>query len=168
MRRIITSIALLILMARHRRIVRQILERLFDFVVLQFDTPLNAKKPEPLIFQKIRPYQFNILLSIQITCSSTHPRTWQKRRIVDPTKPTIRRCFPFLIFISSDRFCCPKFATCAQHSSHSGSYPLRFLKTAFVINGKTKKFPSLLSPESLDDTAFGAVSSKLAGYSGGE
>ena len=28
--------------------------------------------------------------------------------------------------------------------------------------GKIKKFPSLLSPESLDDTAFGAVSSKLA------
>ena len=42
------------------------------------------------------------------------------------------------------------------------------MKTAFVINGKIKKFPSLLSPESLDDTAFGAVSSKLADYSGGE
>ena len=36
------------------------------------------------------------------------------------------------------------------------------LKTAFVINGKIKKFPSLLSPESIDDTAFEAVSSKLA------
>ena len=33
------------------------------------------------------------------------------------------------------------------------SIPLRFLKTAFVINGKTKKFPSLLSPESLDTKA---------------
>ena len=39
------------------------------------------------------------------------------------------------------------------------------MKTAFVINGKIKKFPSLLSPESLDDTAFDAVSSKLADYS---
>jgi len=36
------------------------------------------------------------------------------------------------------------------------------MKTAFVINGKIKKFPSLLSPESIDDTAFDAVSSKLA------
>ena len=29
--------------------VRQILERLFDFVVFQFDTPLKEKRPEPLI-----------------------------------------------------------------------------------------------------------------------
>ena len=42
------------------------------------------------------------------------------------------------------------------------------MKTAFVINGKIKKFPSLLSPESIDDTAFDAVSSKLADYDGGE
>ena len=33
---------------------------------------------------------------------------------------------------------------------------------------QNQKFPSLLSPESLDYTAFGAVSSKLADYSGGE
>ena len=39
---------------------------------------------------------------------------------------------------------------------------LSCMKTAFVINGKIKKFPSLLSPESIDDTAFDAVSSKLA------
>ena len=43
-----------------------------------------------------------------------------------------------------------------------GSSPQRCVKTASVINGKIKKFPSLLSPESLDDTAFDAVSSKLA------
>ena len=47
-----------------------------------------------------------------------------------------------------------------------GSNPVRTRETAFVINEKIKKFPSLLSPESLDDTAFGAVSSKLADYSG--
>ena len=41
-------------------------------------------------------------------------------------------------------------------------------RTGAVINGKTKKFPSLLGPESLDDTAFGAVSSKLADNDGGE
>ena len=46
-----------------------------------------------------------------------------------------------------------------------GSSPVRTRETAFVINGK-KEFPSLLSPESLDDTALGAVSSKLADYSG--
>ena len=42
------------------------------------------------------------------------------------------------------------------------------MKTAFVINGKIKKFPSLLSPESIEDTAFDAVSSKLADHDGGE
>ena len=47
-----------------------------------------------------------------------------------------------------------------------GSSPVRTRETAFVINGKIKKFPSLLSPERLDDTAFDAVSSKLADYSG--
>ena len=43
------------------------------------------------ISQKFRPYRFNILLSIQITCSLTYLRLWQKRRIVNSTKPTIRR-----------------------------------------------------------------------------
>ena len=47
-----------------------------------------------------------------------------------------------------------------------GSSPQRCVKTAFVINGKIKKFPSWKSPESLDDTAFGAVSSKLADHDG--
>ena len=42
------------------------------------------------------------------------------------------------------------------------------MKTAFVINGKIKKFPSLLCPESLEDTAFDAMSSKLADNDGGE
>lgn len=42
----------------------------------------------------------------------------------------------------------------------------RTRETAFVINGKIKKFPSLKSPESLDDTALGAVSSKLADHDG--
>ena len=45
---------------------------------------------------------------------------------------------------------------------HFYGYSLSCMKTAFVINGKIKKFPSLLSPESIDDTAFDAVSSKLA------
>ena len=40
------------------------------------------------------------------------------------------------------------------------------MKTALVINGKIKKFPSLLSQESIDDTAFDAVSSKLADHDG--
>ena len=44
-----------------------------------------------MISQKFRPYRFNILLSIQITCSLTYLRLWQKRRIVNSTKPTIRR-----------------------------------------------------------------------------
>ena len=45
-------------MARHRLIVRtssvrQILERLFDFVVLQFDTPLERKKAGTFDFSKV-------------------------------------------------------------------------------------------------------------------
>ena len=51
---------------------------------------------------------------------------------------------------------------------HFYGYSLKRAKTAFVNNGKIKKFPSLNSPESLADTALGAVSSKLADYSGGE
>ena len=56
-RRVITHIAPLIFAARHRRIVRKpsirrILERLFDFVVLQFDTPLERKKAGVLDFSK--------------------------------------------------------------------------------------------------------------------
>ena len=47
-----------------------------------------------------------------------------------------------------------------------GSSPQRCVKTAFVINGKIKKFPSWKSPESLDDTAFDAVSSNLADHDG--
>ena len=47
-----------------------------------------------------------------------------------------------------------------------GSSPQRCVKPAFVINGKIKKFPSWKSPESLDDTAFDAVSSKLADHDG--
>ena len=55
-------------------------------------------------------------------------------------------------------FCSFQFAQLIVH------YPslLSCMKTAFVINGKIKKFPSLLSPESIEDTAFDAVSSKLA------
>ena len=49
---------------------------------------------------------------------------------------------------------------------HFYGYSLSRSKTAFVINGKIKKFPSLKSPESLDDTALGAVSSKLADHDG--
>ena len=57
-RRIITPFTLPIFMARHRLIVRtssvrQILERLFDFVVLQFDTPLECKKAETFDFSKV-------------------------------------------------------------------------------------------------------------------
>ena len=51
-----------------------------------------------------------------------------------------------------------------EKPSSSGSGPVSRPKTVFVINGKIKKFPSLLSPESLDDTAFDAVSSKLADH----
>ena len=40
-------------------------------------------------------------------------------------------------------------------------------RTGTVINGKTKKFPGLLCPESLEDTAFDAMSSKLADNDGG-
>ncbi len=49
------------------------------------------KRPEPSISQKSRPDQFNILLSLWLTCSLTYLRLWQKRRIVNSTKPTIRR-----------------------------------------------------------------------------
>ena len=49
------------------------------------------KRPEPSISQKSRPDQFNILLSLWLTCSLTHLQIWQKRRIVNSTKPTIRR-----------------------------------------------------------------------------
>lgn len=58
MRRVITSIALLIFMACHLLIVRKpcvrtILERLFDFVILQFDTPLECKKAGTFDFSKV-------------------------------------------------------------------------------------------------------------------
>ena len=53
-----------------------------------------------------------------------------------------------------------------EKPSSSGSGPVSRSKTAFVINGKIKSFPSLKSPESFDDTAFEAVSSKLADHDG--
>ena len=40
-------------------------------------------------------------------------------------------------------------------------------RTGSVINGKTKNFSGLLCPESLEDTAFDAMSSKLADNDGG-
>ena len=54
---VITPFALLVFAAHHRLVVRQpgirqILERLFDFVVLQFDTPLERKKAGVLDFSK--------------------------------------------------------------------------------------------------------------------
>ena len=57
MRRIMTAIALLVFTARHLLIVRhpgirQILERLFDFVVLQFDTSSKRKKGRNFQFLK--------------------------------------------------------------------------------------------------------------------
>ena len=57
MRRVITSIALLVFTARYciliqQPSVRQILERLFDFVVFQFDTPLERKKARNFRFLK--------------------------------------------------------------------------------------------------------------------
>ena len=55
-----------------------------------------------------------------------------------------------------------------EKPSSSGSGPVSRSKTAFVINGKIKSFPSLKSPESLDDTTLEAVSSKLADHDGGE
>ena len=56
-RRVITSIALLIFVAYNLLIVRhpgirQILERLFDFVVLQFDTSSKRKKGRNFQFLK--------------------------------------------------------------------------------------------------------------------
>ena len=55
---VITPFTLPIFMARHCLIVRtssirQILERLFDFVVLQFDTPLECKKAGTFDFSKV-------------------------------------------------------------------------------------------------------------------
>ena len=52
-----TAIALFIFVAHHRLVVRQpgirqILERLFDFVVLQFDTTLERKKAVTFEFSK--------------------------------------------------------------------------------------------------------------------
>ena len=57
-RRVITHIAPLIFAARHRRIVRKpsiwrILERLSDFVVFQFNTPLERKKARTFNFSKV-------------------------------------------------------------------------------------------------------------------
>lgn len=58
-----TAIALLVFTARYcilirQPSVRQILERLFDFVVFQFDTPLKEKRPELSISQKFRLCRF--------------------------------------------------------------------------------------------------------------
>ena len=68
MRWVISPIALLVLAARHRLIVwqpsvRQILERLFDFVVLQFDTPLEHKKAGTFDFPKVPtlPIQYSVV-----------------------------------------------------------------------------------------------------------
>ena len=57
-RGIIAPIALIIFAAHHRLVirqpsVRQILERLFDFVVLQFDTPPERKKAGTFDFSKV-------------------------------------------------------------------------------------------------------------------
>ena len=58
MRWIIAPFALLVFAAHHRIVIwqlsiRQILERLFDFVVLQFDTPLECKKAGTFDLSKV-------------------------------------------------------------------------------------------------------------------
>ncbi len=58
MRRIMTAIALLVFTARYCILIRQpsvrtILERLFDFVILQFDTSSKRKKAGTLDFSKV-------------------------------------------------------------------------------------------------------------------
>ena len=83
---IIAPFALLVFAAHHRIVIwqpsiRQILECLFDVVVFQFDTSLKEKRPEPSISQKSRPDQFNILLSLWLTCSFDTSRYGKSARL---------------------------------------------------------------------------------------
>ena len=120
-----------------------------------------------MISQKFRPYRFNILLSIQITCSLTYLRLWQKRRIVNSTKPTIRRLnFCDIYFLKISVHVC---ISVAQQENAAAILPKIWKSPCSSLGEqglssmeKQKNFPGLLCPESLEDTAFDAMSSKLA------
>ena len=96
-RRIMTAIALLVFTARYcilirQPSVRQILERLFDFVVFQFDTPPERKKAGTFDFSKVPALPTCLLFLIcKVYIIQKPPPKIKKRRIVDSTKPTIRR-----------------------------------------------------------------------------
>ena len=99
-----TAIALLVFTARYcilirQPSVRQILERLFDFVVFQFDTPLEKKKAGTFDFLKSSGFaDLFVIFNMQGLHNSKTASENKKRRIVDSTKPTIRR-LNFVIFI---------------------------------------------------------------------
>ena len=139
--RVITPITPLIFAAHNRIVirqpsVRQILEHLFDFVVLQFDTSSKCKKGRNFRFLKSPGLADLIFCCLFSLLSRVSP-------------PVFNNTYINL-----------------EIPSNCGSGPVSRSKMAFVINGKIKKFPSLKSPESFDDTAFEAVSSKLADHDG--
>ena len=124
-----------------------------------------------MISKKSRPCRFNILLYLQPTCSLTYLRLWQKRRIVNSTKPTIRRLnFCDIYFLKISVHVC---ISVAQQENTAAILPKIWKSPCSSLGEqglssmeKQKNFPGLLCPESLEDTAFDAMSSKLADNDG--
>ncbi len=118
-----------------------------------------------MISQKFRPYRFNILLSIQITCSLTYLRLWQKRRIVNSTKPTIRRlnfCDIYFLKISVHVCISP-----AQQENTAAILPKTWKSPCSSLGEqglssmeKQKIFRAFCARKAFEDTAFDAMSSK--------
>lgn len=123
-----TAIALLVFTARYcilirQPSVRQILERLFDFVVFQFDTPPERKKAGTFDFSKVPALPTCLLFLIcKVYIIQKPPPKIKKRRIVDPTKLTIRRlnfCDIYFLRISK------------EFSEICGRGEIKWLKTRF-------------------------------------
>lgn len=97
---------------------------------------------------------------------------WQKRRIVNSTKPTIRRLnFCDIYFLKISVHVC---ISVAQQENTVAILPKIWKRPCSSLGEqglssmeKQKNFPGLLCPESLEDTAFDAMSSKLADNDGG-
>ena len=101
-----------------------------------------------------------------------HLQIWQKRRIVNSTKPTIRRLnFCDIYFLKISVHVC---ISVAQQENAAAILPKIWKSPSSSLGEqglssmeKQKNFPGLLCPESLEDTAFDEMSSKLADNDGG-
>lgn len=100
------------------------------------------------------------------------PLNAKKRRIVNSTKPTIRRLnFCDIYFLKISVHVC---ISVAQQENTVAILPKIWKRPCSSLGEqglssmeKQKNFPGLLCPESLEDTAFDAMSSKLADNDGG-